>query len=151
MTRINVIPPHYMLDEWVGAHVRETLRPINKLRQGKYAKSPISGQYRLGKGHELWGAYHGFFLSEMWIAYKAEWLSRGGNGFDFDPSLADYPAQYINDYAPTRVDYRHNLARLCERFRNRKNPYHYKKQVIDTTADFLQHLAWVKLNLGVGL
>jgi hypothetical protein len=149
MTRINVIPPQYMFDEWVSAHCRETLRPINKLRQGKYANSPVSGQYKLGKGHELWGAYHGLFLSEMWTMYKAEWTSRGGNGYNFDPSLDGYPAQYANDYTPTITDIRHNLARLCERFRNRKTPYHFKGDAVDTHRQFLSHLAWVKTGLCV--
>ena len=36
MTRINVIPPELMLDEWVAGHCREGLRPVNKLREGKY-------------------------------------------------------------------------------------------------------------------
>lgn len=149
MTRINVIPPEFMLDEWVAAHLRESLRPINKLREGKYAKKPLAGEYRLKTGHELWGAYHGEFVSNMWAHYKKEWVARGKNGFNFDPSLVNYPKQYCNSYTPTKKDLRHNLARLCERFRNRTRAYHFNGKAIDTVKEFREYLKWVKQGVGV--
>ena len=149
MTRINVIPPELMLNEWVSAHCKETLRPINKLMQGKYVKDPIVGQYRLKTGHELWGAGHGVFLTKMWSRYKAEYVKRGFKGFDYEDSLdlSSYPVEYSNDYTPTVKDIRTNLARLCERFRKRKKPYHFYDTVIDSNKDFLVWLNKVKQEL----
>lgn len=148
MTRVNVIPPEFMFDEWVAAHCREGLRPVNKLRQGKYKSNPISGDYRLNYGHELWCAYHSTFTSLQWLRYKKEYHKRGFQGFDFDTYNSIHP-MYANDYEATSKDYRHNLARLCERFRKRKKPYHFKGKVIDNNTDFLLWLYEVKDKLNL--
>lgn len=149
MTRINVLPPELMLDEWVAAHCKESLRPINNVLRGKYVSKPYGGKYRLGTGHELWGAYYGKFISDMWIRYKQEWSSRGGKGFDFDPSIKEYPVEYCNDYTPTPEDYLINIERLKERFLLRGKPYHFKGQLINCVESFNTWLLMVcdKLSL----
>lgn len=149
MTRVNTIPPEVMFDEWVGAHLREGLRPINKLREGKFRNLPINGPYRLNKGHELWCAHHCLFLAQIWLDYKREWKSRGFNGYDYGPDMNGVPTEYVKDYTPTKADHRHNLSRLCERFRKRKKPYHFKGKVVDNNTDFLLWLYEVKELLGL--
>lgn len=145
MTRINCIPPEYMLDEHVQAHLREGLRPLNKRREGKYRGKSNRVSHGLGKGHELWASEHLIFTVGMWKSYKVEWDSRGFRGYDYDPdyaTLVDTP--YWKDYKPTNKDCRHNLARVCARWRKRKGAYHFHGKPIDTYADFMVYLGYVK-------
>ncbi len=144
MTRVNVIPPEVMLDEHVSAHLREGLRPINKLREGKYRSKPIAGPFILKKGHELWAANHCGFCKSQWELYKQEWTNRGGKGFEFTTDLSGVPKEYCNDYSPSKKDYRTNLARICERFRKRKKPYHFDGEKVDTYQEFKVWLSNVK-------
>lgn len=126
MTRINVLHPSFMPDQWVSAHLRESLRPINKYLDGGYKKQPIIGKYRLNKGHELWGAGQSLFTRKQWILYKEKYIKRGFSGFDFEPSNAFLmPDQFQNDYSPTKKDYFINIERLIERWNDRKPNYQY--------------------------
>lgn len=150
MTRINCIPPEYMLDEHVQAHLREGLRPLNKRREGKYRGKSEHVSYSLGRGHELWASENLIFTVDMWKSYKVEWDSRGFKGYDYEPdyvTLVGTP--YWKDYKATVKDYRHNLARVCVRWRKRKKPYHFHGKSIDTYADFMVYLEHVKGGLGL--
>ena len=147
MTRLNVLPPHLLFDEWVSAHCREGLRPLNKVQQGKIKSGPVYGQYRLGRGHELHMASHLVFVYEQWHKYKQEWVNRGGTGFDWTPTLGGIPKNRNFDYKITKKDLRHNLARLCDRFRKRKKPYHFDGEPIDNYKDFKVWLGLVKEEL----
>lgn len=149
MTRLNVIPPEFLLDEWVSAHCREGLRPLNKVKEGKIKSDPIYGPYRLGRGHELHMASHLIFVYNQWKLYKQEWVRRGAKGFDWTPSLEGIPSNRNFDYKPTKEDYRHNLARLCVRFRKRSKAYHLRGTKIDTYQDFKKWLDSVKLGLNL--
>ena len=51
------------------------------------------------------------------------------------------------DYKITKKDLRHNLARLCDRFRKRKKPYHFDGEPIDNYKDFKVWLGLVKEEL----
>lgn len=138
-----------MFDEWVSAHCREGLRPLNKVKDGKIKSAPVYGQYRLGKKHELHMASHLVFVYNQWYAYKQEWINRGNKGFDWTPSLEGIPVERNNDYTPTKKDYRHNLARLCDRFRKRTKPYHFDGEEINTYKEFKQWLTFVKEYLDI--
>ena len=149
MTRLNVLPPHLMLDEWVSSHCREGLRPLNKVRGGKIKSNPIYGPYRLGRGHELHMASHLVFVHAQWLKYKQEWTKRGGKGFKWSPTLKGVPDNRLFDYVPTKRDYRYNLARLCDRFRKRKKAYHFHGEKVDSYRDFKIWLDKVKQELGL--
>jgi len=149
MTRVNCIPPKYLLDEWVCAGCREGLRPLNKTKQGKYVSDSQLNHYSLGKGHELWLKDHLIFTVRQWWKCKEEWMRRGYKGCDWHPTLldGDIPEKQLKDYVPTKADYRHNLARLCDRFRKRNKPYHFKGTPVNTYREFKHYIKWVKEEL----
>lgn len=152
MTRINVLPPDLLLDQWVSAHLRESLRPINKFLDNKYRKLPIVGQFRLNTGHELWGAGQSLFVSNQWKLYKVEYLSRGFKGFDFDPDCYKLmPLEYQNDYQPTEQDFIVNIQRLIERWNKRSNKtnYTFKGKLIKNDQDFKNWLDLLTASLNL--
>lgn len=154
MTRINCLPPHALLDEWVAAHCKEGLRPINNtfkaLSSGRNPIKNCPSDWTLGEGHEIFCRKHTRFTLSQWLSAKAEWDARGGNGFDFTPAdITTLPETVLNDYTPTRKAMRSNLARLCSRWRNREKTLHFKGKAIDNVRDFRQYVSHVKCVSGI--
>jgi hypothetical protein len=149
MTRINCVEPKYLLDEWVGSHVREGLRPLNNILKGKDSIDKSPDDWKLGQGHEYFCRKHLVFTMRQWYAAKAEWVIRGGQGFDFTPApFLSLDEKYLNDYTPTTKAIRSNIARLCSRWRNREKTLHFKGKPIDNVKQFRQYLAYLKLMTG---
>ena len=149
MTRINCIPSHLLLDEHLSAAVREGARPINEVRSGKNNVKGAPTYWKLGKGHVLFCKKHLTWTHQQYITAKEEYYKRGFKGFDYEVDLDGIPKSYLNTYSPTKAELRTNLARICERFRKRKKPYHLNGKVIDNNTDFLYYLRSVKQAMGL--
>lgn len=149
MTRINCIPATLLLDEHLIAAHREGLRPQNELLQGKdnTHKAPVS--YQLKTGHVLFCRKHLLWTNRQFEQARAECISRGINIQLYHSSTTGIPSHCLNDYQPTVKDYRHNLARICERFRKRKKAYHFKGQKVDSVKDFRLYLKTVNQSLNI--
>lgn len=155
MTRVNAIPAEHLLDEWVSAGCREGLRPLNKEREGKYKNKSTLPHYSLGKGHELWLKDHLIFTVNQWKDCQKEWHERGFKGFDYNPTFEGIPEDNLQDYVATKADMRHNLARLCDRWRARwynskgerkasPTKYHLYGEVIQDNKQFMLYVSQVK-------
>lgn len=149
MTRINCIPSHLLLDEHLHAAVREGSRPINEVRSGKDNIKNAPVRWKLGIGHVLFCKKHLTWTHQQYVSAKEEYYKRGFNGYDFVVDLNGIPTKFLNDYKPSKAELRTNLARICERFRKRKKPYHFHGKVVDTNKDFLYYLSQVKNSLNV--
>ncbi len=147
MTRINCIPAELLCDSHVMAGFREGLRPHNNVIAGKTTKGAPT-HYKLGEGHELFARKHLVWSNRQFTQCREEAISRGFNIQRYSPE-GDIPQHCNNDYTATKEDYRHNLARICERFRKRKKPFIYRGIKIDTTKDFRVYLKMVKESLGI--
>jgi deoxyribonuclease (pyrimidine dimer) len=149
MTRINCIPSQHLLDEHLSAAVREGGRPINEVRSGKDNVKGAPSNWKLGKGHVLFCKKHLTWTHNQYLTAKGEYYKRGFKGFDYTVPLDGIPERFLVDYTPSDAELRTNLARICERWRKRKKPYHFHGKVIDTNKDFLYYLKHIKLSIGV--
>lgn len=144
MTRINVIPANLLLDEHCQAAWREGSRPMNEIKSGKNNIAKAPKHYKLGEGHVKFARKHLIWAIGQFEEARDEYLSRGFNIPHYSFDINEFDPRFKNDYKPTKKDYRHNLARLCDRFRKRSKPYHFHSKKIDTNKDFLEYLKHVK-------
>lgn len=147
MTRINCIPAEYLLDEHLLAAHREGLRPQNEILSGKINVSKAPANYKLGAGHVLFCRKHLVWTNGMFDSVRSECLIRGFNINPHTSDLSDIPPVCLNDYTPTKQNLRHNLARICERWRKRKKAYHWNGEIINDVATFRVYLSVVKEDL----
>lgn len=137
-----------LLDEHLQASVREGLRPVNEVLNGKDNIKGCPDDWKLGKGHVLFCKKHLPFTLVQWIRARDEYHNRGFKGFDYNyPTFSHLPKEYLNLYRPTEKALRSNLARIIERWRKRKKAYHFKGKVIDNREDFLVYYKQLKLNV----
>ena len=137
MTRVNCIDPELLLDQWLQAHLREGLRPVNERLSGRpYHNAP--SHYKLGSGHCLFHRKHCEYTLNLWLQAKKEYDRRGYQGFDWKPPVEAVRALQTEDYIPSVADKRLNLARLIVRWRKNpslytfcKNPVHTRQQMRD--------------------
>ena len=145
MTRINAIQQQYLLDEHLHAAMREGLRPLNEVLSGKDNIKGSPDDWKLGKGHVIFCKRHLPFVIVQWLEAQKEYKVRGFKGYDYTYSeFAHLPEEYLNIYTPTIKAKRSNLARIVERWRKRKKPYHFKGKVIDNRKDFLVYYKQLK-------
>tara|TARA_R110002153_G_scaffold181493_1_gene334781 strand:- start:1538 stop:1999 length:462 start_codon:yes stop_codon:yes gene_type:complete len=145
MTRINCIPATMLLDEHLQAAVREGLRPLNEVLSGKDNIKGRPDDWKLGKGHVLFTKVHLPFTIYQWLEAQREYHKRGFKGFGYTPpTFSHLPKEYLNTYRPTKKALRSNLARIIERWRKRKKPYHFKGKVIDNRREFLLYYKQLK-------
>lgn len=150
MTRINCLPPHTLLDQHLLAHLREGLRPINNILNGKSDISKCPGDWKLGTGHEIFCRKHSLFTLRQWLAAKEEYdiRYRDNAKFLWAPSLEDVPRPYINDYTPTYPALRQNLSRLIKRWRASRGSltfkYTFRGKPIDNVKIMRQYVSYVK-------
>jgi len=130
MTRINVIDPYLLLDQFLMAEYRELPMVIASARRSlRASKQPIlaTGPYTLNKGHVTFFYNKAGWLQERYKILIDELLSRGFNldpearGVDFAP-MYEFPQ--VEDWRPTDSDREVNLARL--RLRYAAKPTWYK-------------------------
>lgn len=151
MTRINCIPPTMLLDEHLQASVREGLRPINEVLNGKANINNAPDSYKLGTGHVLFCKKHLLFTKRQFELAQREYHLRGFNGFNYGCPTLDVSTSYLNDYEPTIRDLRTNLARIIERFRKRKKPYHFRGKVVDSNKVFRLYYKQLKRSVLEGI
>lgn len=149
MTRINTIPAELLLDEHLLAAHREGLRPLNEVLNGKSNIDKAPSEYKLGEGHVKFSRKHLLWVSGQFLGARDECLERGFKIKSYESDLSNLDSLYLNQYAPTKKDHRHNLARLCERWRKRTKPYHFNGVKIDDRASFFEWLNMVKLELNL--
>lgn len=145
MTRINCIPPNMLLDEHLRSAVREGLRPVNEVLSGKDNIKGLPDHWKLGAGHVKFCKAHLPFTIYQWLEAQKEYHKRGFNGFEYSyPSFTHLPEEYLNKYRPPLKALRSNLARIIERWRKRKKPYHFKGKVIDNKGEFMAYYKQLK-------
>lgn len=149
MTRINTLPAELLLDEHLLAAHREGLRPVNEIRSGKGGIDKAPLHYKLGQGHVKFARKHLLWTVRQFTEARNECFDRGFSVKDYEADLSGISARYLNDYRPTRADHRHNLARICERWRKRSKAYHFNGVRIDTVQEFREYLNMVKRELGL--
>lgn len=151
MTRVNCINPALLLDEWLDAHLREGLRPINNILAGKDSIKDCPSDWKLGEGHEKFLRKHSVFTLNQWNKAKEEYYKREikHKNYSYDASIEGVPSLYLNDYKPSRVAIRSNIARLCDRWRKRNSgkrgiKYHWNGKLVDDYSSFKEYVSHVK-------
>lgn len=134
MTRINVVNPKHLTDQWLVAEYRELVRIPNKIRSGKTKVifKNIPKVFKLGKGHETFFRDKLVYLKHRHDAIVAEMRQRGLNmpsGLNVD--LTGFDPALLNDWQPDLNAVILNLERFQERFDLRKEEYRFYKEDID--------------------
>ena len=155
MTRINVVDPRHLTNEWLLCEFIELLRIPNKIISGKtkLCLKRIPSKYRMGAGHEIFFHDKLKYLHARHDKIKLECIKRGINintnfKFDYDNLPPVAKMFFYNDWTPTKQDHKINIERLQERFTLRKKAYHITvktitkldKLVIDNDSDFQLYL-----------
>ncbi|CAL9967846.1 endonuclease V N-glycosylase UV repair enzyme [Vibrio phage D69] len=117
MTRVNVIPPELLSDEWLLAEYREIKRIPNNVRSGKYRMIGIPDHYVLGIGHEKFFIDKLMFIKNRHDAIRGELSLRFNKEYDITIDLDGIPDHLLNDWEPGIYDIQRNIRRLQERFR----------------------------------
>lgn len=150
MTRINIIEPSDLTNEWLLAEFRELPRIPNSIISGK-AKidfKKIPNNYRLGTGHVLFFYNKLEYLRKRHATICREMDRRNikrDSSVTVDlNSLSDVlRACLCNDWQPVQTDHNINIERLQERFDLRKRAYHITinsvKHKIDCEHSFNQY------------
>ena len=128
MTRINVIPPHRLLDEHLRAEYRELPRVSNLARALPKGSAP-SG-YVLGAGHVKFFYDKLGYLLERYGLLHEECLKRGFKVTDYRSAWRGVPPSMMGSYCPTENDVRLIRDRIRERNRaiyrrEKPNPRHH--------------------------
>lgn len=156
MTRINVIDPKDLTNEWLIAEHRELPRIPNTILSGKarVILKDIPDKYKLGAGHVK------FFYNKLKYLEKrhqllCEEIDRRGIKrnpevcVDLSTLCFMMKSVLYKDWCPEKEDYSLNIERLQERFNLRKKAYHFTnneqvKLKLDSDEDFhdyhLKHL-----------
>ncbi len=122
MTRINCVPPSWLLDEHLRAELRELTRvyaPARALRASE--DFPV---YLLGEGHVRFFYERIAYLIERQGQLRAECLRRGFSAGYEPPSLEIFPPWLRGQWEPDAAALQVNLERLAERHAAQKRPYH---------------------------
>jgi hypothetical protein len=136
-----------LLDEHLAAAMREGLRPVNEVLSGKDNLKGCPEDWKLGGGHVKFHKAHLPFTIYQWLEAQSEYHKRGFKGYDYTyPTFSHLPEEYLNTYRPTEKALRSNLARIVERWRKRKKPYHFKGKVVDNRKEFMKYYKQLKEN-----
>lgn len=150
MTRVNVIKPEDLTNEWLVAEFRELPRIINELEKhpNRFKAKDIPEQYTLGNGHVKFFRDKLVYLAKRHREIRKE-LKRRGIKVNKKIKVELYylhdsiKSQCLNDWTPTSRDHDINIERLQERFDLRKRAYHLTsngvKRKIDCEHTFNQY------------
>ena len=151
MTRVNCIDPDLLLDEWLDAHLREGLRPINNIKNGKDSLDNCPDDWKLGTGHEIFLRKHSIFTLNQWLKAREAYYNRDikHKDYNYNPTVTGLDQKFQHDYIPTLKAKRSNIARLIVRWKKRKKgkrkvTYHWHGRVIDDYESFKRYIAHVK-------
>lgn len=156
MTRVTILDPSDLTNEWLLANHREIPRIVNELIEHpeRLVLKDIPKQFTLGNGHIKYFRNKLLYIAKLHQATIEECKKRGIN---YDKSitvelnkLPEHIKMFcLNDWTPTTSDYRIIIERLRERFALRGKAYHMTKNNtklrIDSDSEFNvyfnQHLA----------
>jgi hypothetical protein len=128
----------------VKADVREGLRPLGDILNGRTSLKGCPDDWTLGTGHVKFMRKHLAFTIIHWLECQDRYKELGYEGYNMSLYLSNVPEPFLKDYIPTKKAMRSNLARIISRWRNRKTKYHFNKKLIDTRKDMLQYIQHVK-------
>lgn len=134
MTRINCIPPEFLLDQHLLAEYVETAMALASLRRSKATGKPLPKRdhYTLNAGHVIFFYDKGKFLKRRYESLKVELLSRN---FSLDESRHmewdAYSPELMYDWEPTERDQLINVERILVRVNKKPDWYRYKREPID--------------------
>jgi len=116
MTRINVIPPKFLTDEWLLAEHRELKRIPNKILSGVAKTFGGVPKYTLGKGHEIFFRDKLTYLRLRYDAIHKECLKRGFNVRDYTFYISQFSVEQAeklwNDWEPDDDSSISNIRKL---------------------------------------
>ena len=124
MTRINVVSPKELSDQWLLAEYRELPRVL----KGNFSIYNAPKQYKLGVGHVKWARYHASYTNARFKEIIKEMQYRGFKT-SFTTDLGKYITNDIkNDYRPNLNDLRVNRNRLAERYKANPKVHKWTKR-----------------------
>lgn len=119
MTRINVISPEELSDQWFIAEYHELPRVI----KGEFNLKDAPDIYCLGKGHVKWAKKHSFWVLARYFKICDEMEHRG---FTVDYKPKDLIKLWNKKgfwYNTTLTDMYINVERLIEKYKLKPNYY----------------------------
>lgn len=130
MTRINLIEPKELCDQYLIAELRELPRIPNGLLKGKLqlSYSDISDKFVLGKGHVKFFTNKLAFLHSRYLGLLDEALLRGFNVINRFPEedMLSLPLSNLKEYHPTIKEIRLSRERILQKLP--KNARYYGKR-----------------------
>lgn len=156
MTRVTILDPSDLTNEWLLANHREVPRIVNELIEhpDRLVLKDIPKQFTLGNGHVKYFRNKLLYIAKLHQATIDECHKRGikiDPNIRVDLNLLPYHIKMfcLNDWTPTKADYATIIDRLVERFNLRGKAYYMTKdnQKIRIDSDtefnvyFNQHLA----------
>tara|TARA_Y100000590_G_C15249308_1_gene836895 strand:+ start:230 stop:688 length:459 start_codon:yes stop_codon:yes gene_type:complete len=131
LTRINIIPVEELTDQHLMAEYREIFMVGSALQRSlqssNWDSKKIPQKFKLGTGHVMFFYDKGKYLFKRYIQMKKELIKRG---FKLDASrkfkVTQFPAEYYNDWEPTKADQEIIRQRIEERIQQKPEWYrHY--------------------------
>lgn len=151
MTRINVIPVEYLLDQHLMAEYRELPMVGAALRRSLKSPRGVTGipsEYTLNGGHVKF-----FYNKHKYLSVRYEQLVHElkRRKFNIDPAsrnnnldvFLNTPFEQV-DYTPKSVDKVTNVLRIINRYLDKPNFYKYKGKKIDYLNFLESHNKWNK-------
>lgn len=142
MTRITIIDPSDLTNEWLLANHREIPRVVNELidHPDRLVLKDIPSQFTLNTGHVKFFRNKLLYIAKLHQACIDECAKRGINyNKDIVVDLDKLPEHLrmfcCNDWTPTAQDYRLVILRLIERFSLRGKAYHLTKNNVKSRID----------------
>lgn len=124
MTRVNVVSPKELSDQWLLAEYRELPRVL----KGNFSILNAPKQYKLGEGHVAWARYFALYTNARFKEIIKEMQYRGFKT-SFNADLGKYITNGIkNDYRPNLNDLRVNRDRLIERYKANPKVHKWTKR-----------------------
>lgn len=139
MTRINsAIHPRCLTDQHLKAELRELPRIFTAVRkridQGKDFND-VPSHFTLGTGHVKFFYDKCAFLTERHIFLRAEFATRYGHMYEFDPSGYIVAEHLCNDYTPTQEERRLLIERISTRLtESNQIPLYYGRRITKDEA-----------------
>ena len=116
MTRINCgISVQKLTRQHLIAEHREIIRIPNCVKKGRFNLKNQPKQFTLGQGHVKFFYTRLKYLHDRYLKIYAECVNRGYNVQDFSSSFENIPAEFYNDYTPTKEDVEIVSKRIIER------------------------------------
>lgn len=142
MTRVTILDPSDLTNEWLLANHREIPRVVNELidHPERLVLKDIPKQFTLNVGHVKFFRNKLLYIAKLHQATIEECKKRGIN-YDKDivvnlDDLPDHVKMFcLNDWTPTTSDHCIIIERLRERFALRGKAYHMTKDNIKTRID----------------